>query len=337
MPGRSFNALACKVVGSWLLQKTGNNVVYSLMPGHVSLLALAMLVIASLPLSAGTSNRQALTTTHLRVCADPNNLPFSNKAEEGLENKIVNLLAAELGREVRYTWFPQSTGFVRNTLRLRQCDLISGITTTSEKVQNTNPYYHSAYSVVHRRSLGEPIARLSDERLKTLRIGVVAGTPPADVLAMNHLMGNVKPYHLLADTRRNAPARNAVEDVASGETDVAVIWGPIAGYFASILDTDMVVTPLLHEDSRVRMNYRLSMAVRYNETDWKHTVNDALAAIQPHIEAILREYHVPLLNDRGEWIQPREDKPVDGSSSGSLSHDESAAGATKPGEPVSKP
>ncbi len=251
---------------------------------------------------AAGSNRQALTTAHLRVCADPNNLPFSNQAEEGLENRIIDLLAKELGKEVRYTWFPQSVGFVRNTLRLRQCDLISGITTTSEKVQNTNPYYHSAYSIVQRESLQPPIETLSDERLRSLKLGVVAGTPPADILATNGLLGNLKPYHLVADTRRDSPARDAVMDVAAGEVDVAFVWGPIAGYFSQQVDEPLLITPLLAEDSRVRMNYRVSMAVRFNETDWKHSVNDALAAIQPQIDEILHEYGVPLLNDRGEWL-----------------------------------
>jgi len=251
---------------------------------------------------AAGANRQALTTAHLRVCADPSNLPFSNDAGEGLENRIIALLAEELGKEVRYTWFPQSVGFVRNTLRLRQCDLISGITTTSEKVQNTNPYYHSAYTVVHRNTINPPIESMSDERLKSLKLGVVAGTPPADILATSGLLDNLRPYHLVADTRRNTPAHNAVLDVASGETDVAFVWGPIAGYFGKMQDPALVVTPLLKEDNRVRMNYRVSMAVRFNETDWKHTVNAALRNIQPQIDEILHEYGVPLLNDRGEWI-----------------------------------
>ncbi len=255
---------------------------------------------------AATAGRQALTTSHLRVCADPSNLPFSNEAGEGFENRIVQLIGKELGKEVRYTWFPQSTGFVRNTLKLRQCDLISGIATTSETVQNTNPYYHSAYSIVYRQSLGEPLTSISDPRLKSLRLGIVAGTPPADVLAAKGLMGNIKPYHLLADTRHYAPARQAVLDVASGETDVAFVWGPIAGYYAKQSDVPLVVTPLLSEDRRIRMNYRVSMAVRYNETDWKHTINEVLAKLQPQIDEILMEYGVPLLNDRGEL---RNSKP----------------------------
>ena len=268
----------------------------------LALISVSILVLLASSAQAAGSNRQALTTAHLRVCADPNNMPFSNKAEEGLENRIIDILANELGKEVRYTWFPQSVGFVRNTLRLRQCDLISGITTTSEKVQNTNPYYHSAYSIVQRSSMQPPIENMSDKRLQTLKLGVVAGTPPADILAAKGLLGNLKPYHLVADTRRSSPARDAVMDVASGEVDVAFVWGPIAGYFAQQTDESLVITPLLSEDGRVRMNYRVSMAVRFNETDWKHSVNDALAAIQPQIGEVLEEYGVPLLNDRGEWL-----------------------------------
>ena len=249
---------------------------------------------------AATAGRQALTTSHLRVCADPNNLPFSNEAGEGFENRIVQLIGKELGKEVRYTWYPQSTGFVRNTLKLRQCDLISGIATTSETVQNTNSYYHSAYSMVYRQSLGEPLTSFSDPRLKTLRLGIIAGTPPVDVLAVQGLLSNIKSYHLLADTRRHTPAKQAVLDVASGETDVAFIWGPIAGYYAKQSDEPLTVTPLLNENRRIRMNHRVSMAVRHNETDWKHTINAALARLQPQIDEILMEYGVPLLNDRGE-------------------------------------
>ncbi|WP_157735660.1 substrate-binding domain-containing protein [Granulosicoccus antarcticus] len=266
----------------------------------VVLLSVVVLATAASLTQAASTGRQALTTSHLRVCADPSNLPFSNKAGEGFENRIVELIGKELGREVLYTWFPQTTGFIRNTLKLRQCDLVSGITTTSETVQNTNPYYHSAYSIVYRKSLGEPLVTITDPRLKSLRLGIVAGTPPGDILAGQGLMGNIKPYHLLADTRRNAPARQAVLDVASGETDVAFIWGPIAGYFASQSEEPLVVTPLLNEDRRVRMNYRVSMAVRYNETDWKHEINEVLAKLQPQIDEILKEYGVPLLNDLGE-------------------------------------
>lgn len=260
------------------------------------------LIMPSAAKSAEGTGRQALTTSFLRVCADPENLPFSNKASEGFENRIIDLVAEKLELEVRYTWFPQSIGFVRNTLRLRECDLISGITTTSEKVQNTNPYYHSVYTMVYRKDSGLDATTMSDPRLKALKLGVVAGTPPASIIAQLGLLGNIKPYQLVTDTRRYKPARQAILDVGSGETDVAFIWGPIAAYYANEAAKDLVLIPLVNEDRKIRLSFRVSMAVRYNETEWKHTVNSVLKELQPEINEILHGYGIPLLNDRGAVI-----------------------------------
>ena len=250
---------------------------------------------------AAATGRQALATNRLRVCADPANLPYSNRALEGFENRVAELVAEELGLEASYTWYPQTTGFVRNTLRLRACDLVSGITTTSETVQNTNPYYHSVYTLVYREDSGLEAARMADlVDADAPRLGVVAGTPPADVLARLGLLGRVVPYQLVADTRVERPAVQALADVASGATDVAFVWGPIAGWYATANpETGLVVVPLVEEDPDVRMSYRVSMAVRYNETEWKRTVNRALAARAEEIEAVLVEYGVPLLDERG--------------------------------------
>ncbi|OED38119.1 hypothetical protein AB833_20760 [Chromatiales bacterium (ex Bugula neritina AB1)] len=252
--------------------------------------------------AAGFSGRQALTTSVLKVCADPGNLPFSNDKLEGFENRIVSLLAERMQLEVRYTWFPQTVGFVRNTLRLRECDLISGITTTSERVQNTNPYYRSVYTMVYRKDSGITASSMDDPALKTLKLGVVAGTPPATVIARLGLLGHVKPYHLVADTRRYSPARQAIADVGSGVTDVAFIWGPIAAHFAGLSEEELTLVPLVNEDKSVRLDFRVSMAVRYNETDWKHQVNAVLKELQPQINSILHEFSVPLLSDRGQLI-----------------------------------
>ena len=254
--------------------------------------------------AAQGSGRQALTTSILRVCADPENLPYSNRALQGFENRIIELVAEKLGLEVRYTWFPQSIGFVRNTLRVRDCDLISGITTTSEKVQNTNPYYHSVYTMVYRKDSAIDATTMSDPQLRGLRLGVVAGTPPVDVIARLGLLGNIRPYHLVADTRRRKPARQAILDVANGVTDVAFIWGPIAAYYAREAEQELVLVPLVNETQKARLNFRVSMAVRYNETDWKHEINRVLRELQPDIDAILHEYGVPLLNARGELMTP---------------------------------
>ncbi len=249
--------------------------------------------------AAEGSGRQALATTILRVCADPDNLPFSNRAREGFENQIIDLVGAKLGLKIRYTWFPQSIGFVRNTLRLRECDLISGITTTSELVQNTNPYYHSVYTMVYRKDSGLKATNMSDPQIRGLKLGVVAGTPPASIVAQLGLLGNIKPYQLVADTRRHKPARQAILDVGGGETDVAFIWGPIAAYYAREAASELVLVPLINEDRRVRLDFRVSMAIRHNESDWKHRINSTLKELQPEINHILRKYGIPLLNDRG--------------------------------------
>lgn len=295
---------------AWLLagpRKFRNNPVSNNWQEPSKYLALLALLGGGL-LAAGVdaatgSNRQALATTVLRVCADPANLPYSNRAGEGFENRIVDLIAEELGLKVHYTWYPQSTGFVRNTLRLRQCDLIAGITTTSEKVQNTNPYYHSVYSMVYRKDSGLNASSMSDPTLKNLKLGVVAGTPPATAIAQLGLLGNVRPYHLITDTRRYKPAQQAIIDVDSGKTDVAFVWGPIAAYYTSQAKNELVLVPLTREDSNIRLNFRVSMAVRYNETDWKHTINAVLKSLEEDITKVLREYRVPLLDERGELIE----------------------------------
>jgi quinoprotein dehydrogenase-associated probable ABC transporter substrate-binding protein len=246
--------------------------------------------------------REARETEALRVCADPNNLPFSNQAEQGFENRIVRLLADELKRPLTYFWFPQTAGFVRNTLLARRCDLIPGIAAAQETVQSTNPYYRSVYAMVHRAGGIAPTG-LADPRLKTLQLGVIAGTPPASALAHYGLLGRVRPYHLMVDTRHDAPARQAIEDVASGETDVAMIWGPIAGYFAPRQKVALKVAPLLDAGAAVvRLDFRIAMGVRHNEPEWKHELNDALQRLQPRIDAMLREYGVPLLDESGRLI-----------------------------------
>ena len=178
----------------------------------------------------GATDHEARAGHYLTVCGDPNNLPFSNEQLEGFENKIAQLIAAELGRPLHYRWWPQTVGFVRNTLQTRLCDLIMGISTVNDLVQNTNPYYRSVYTLVYRTDAGITIRSLQDPAVKGLRIGVVAGTPPVSLLTRYDLLGQTRSYERAVDTRLYAPARDAVADVARGELDLAVIWGPIAGY-----------------------------------------------------------------------------------------------------------
>ena len=268
----------------------------------------AMLASVSFPaFDGGTAHakqpsREARTKKILRVCADANSLPFSNKKEEGFENKIARLIAEELKQPIRYNWWPQTIGFVRNTLRLRRCDLIVGIGTGNELVQNTNPYYRSIYTMVYRQDSGLKATSLSDPALKSLRFGVIAGTPPATLLAKYGLIGQARPYHLTVDTRFFSPTRQAIEDVAAGKIDIALIWGPTAGYFAKRQKAALVVVPLLNEQTGVRLDFRVSMAVRANENDWKRQLNRILKRLKPKIDRILKDYGVPLLDRQRRLI-----------------------------------
>jgi quinoprotein dehydrogenase-associated probable ABC transporter substrate-binding protein len=239
----------------------------------------------------------------LRVCADPHNLPFSNEAGEGFENRIAELLAQDLGVEVVYTWYPQSVGFVRNTLGAHLCDVVMGITTTSELLQNTNPYYRSSYALVQRADAKTKATSLGDPQLADLRIGAVARTPPVDLLAQRGLLKNVRPYHLIVDTRYESPGRQMVEDVAAGAIDVGVLWGPIAGYWAKQQAVPIEVVPITGEKVAAHLDFRITMGLRRNEPEWKQVLNDFIAAHKTEIQALLLDYGVPLLDEQGQPIK----------------------------------
>lgn len=269
------------------------------------LVSLAALV-AALGAASGEGRAQTgevVDRTTLRVCADPNNLPFSNKAGEGFENKIADLIAAELGVPVRYTWYPQATGFIRQTLRARKCDLVIGIPTANEMLQNTNPYYRSSYVMVYRSGSGITATTVGDPQLKSLRFGVVAGTPPASLLARYGLMDRVRPYQLTVDTRVDSPGREMIRHLAAGEIDVALLWGPIAGYYAKAHNPAFTIVPLRNVPGSPRLQFRFSMGLRFNEPDWKHRLNQLIKNKQAEIKTLLLEYGVPLLDDAGEPIR----------------------------------
>jgi len=254
--------------------------------------------------AAQAATMEAVDRSALRVCADPANLPFSNQAGEGFENQIAELLAKELKVPVKYTWFPQSTGFMRNTIQARRCDLVMGISLGFELIQNTNPYYHSAYALIYREDSGISVLSLHDPALKSLRLGVVAGTPPATLFAKYGLLGKTRPYQLFADTRFHKPGKRMVDDIAAGEIDLGVLWGPIAGYYASQHNPKIKVMPLANEPGETKMDYRITMGVRFNEPEWKREINAIIQKKQPEIDAILTRFGVPLLDNQGNPIKP---------------------------------
>ena len=267
--------------------------------------ALALLLTAPWPRTSLAQTTDLVDRSALRVCADPANLPFSDQAGDGFENELAELLGEKLAIPVHYTWFPQATGFIRNTLRARKCDLVMGYAQGHELVQNTNHYYRSAYVLLY---LAESdlagVESLDDARLKDRRIGVIAGTPPATVMALKGLIGKAKPYHLVVDRRHASPGEAMVSDIASGEIDAGVLWGPIGGYYAKQNGAALTVVPLVKETVGPRMIYRITMGIRPREPDWKHQLNELIAAHQDAINRILLDYGVPLLDEQDKLISP---------------------------------
>lgn len=239
----------------------------------------------------------------LRVCADPASLPYSNQAGEGFENKLAEMLAKKLDKPLAYTWYPQSPGFVRNTLRARKCDVIMGMPQGGDLVTTTNAYYRTAYAMAFKPGTGlDGIETLGDPRLKAKKIGIVAGTPPATNLAVNGLIGNAKSYTLVVDTRVENSPKAMMNDLDSGEIDVAVLWGPFAGYYAKQGKTPVTVVPLVKETAGPKEVYRIGMGIRGADAEWKRTLNKLTAELQPEINDLLRSYGMPMLDENEKPI-----------------------------------
>jgi quinoprotein dehydrogenase-associated probable ABC transporter substrate-binding protein len=253
--------------------------------------------------SAGGGGLELVDPNVFRVCADPNNLPFSNEKGEGFENKLAEMFAAKLGKKVGYTFFPQATGFVRMTLNSHRCDVIMGYPQGDEMVQNTNPYYQTAYALVTKSgSPLEGVEALGDPRLADKRIGIVAGTPPATYLVAHGLMARAKPYPLMIDTRVDSSAVAMMKDITSGEIDAGVLWGPMAGYYAARADPPMHVQLLLKDLGGPHLVYRITMGVRPSDQNWKRELNKLIAENQPAINKLLLDFGVPIIDNNGHPI-----------------------------------
>jgi quinoprotein dehydrogenase-associated probable ABC transporter substrate-binding protein len=239
-----------------------------------------------------------------RACADPADLPFSNEAREGFENKIADLFAKKLGKGLAYTFYPNATGFIRNTLNAQRCDVVLGIALGDDLVQPTNPYYRTAYVAAYAKD-GKfaGLDSLSDPRLKSARIGVIAGTPPVTYLAVNALLGRITSYPLVVDTRYDSPNAKMMDDLDKGEIDVALMWGPLAGFYARKAHTAMATEPLLKEKDGPPLVYRIAMGVRHSDQNWKRDLNKLILQNRAEIDAILTSYGVPLIDENGKPVQ----------------------------------
>jgi mxaJ protein len=268
-------------------------------------------LLSVLPAPAGCSHApapsakpRAADTHALRVCADPNNLPFSNDRLEGFENRIASLVARDLGASVRYTWWAQRRGFIRNTLKAAACDVVIGIPASVDMVLTTRPYYRSTYVFVMRAGRNAGIESFDDPALRRLRIGVqligddYSNAPPAHALARRHIVSNVVGYTVYGDYSQPNPPARIVEAVARGEIDVAVAWGPLAGYFARRQRVPLTLRPVSPQIDLPSLPFvfDIAMGVRRGDTTRKAVLDGILERRRREIDGILAEYHVPRLD-----------------------------------------
>jgi quinoprotein dehydrogenase-associated probable ABC transporter substrate-binding protein len=249
----------------------------------------------------------------LKVCEDPNNLPFSNEKGEGFENKISELFAQKLGSKLEYHFFPQRLGFIRNTLRFKlpgqdyRCDLVPGVPAGYDQVDPTKPYYRSTYVLVYAdgRKLsnirsGQEFLALSREKLQSLRIGIYDRSPASEWMRKHDLLEQAVPYRIM-NADPDYYAGSIIErDLAQGKIDAAIVWGPIGGYFSQrVKEPKLTVVPLQSEPG-VKFDYAIAMGVRRGEPEWKATVERLIGENQTQINAILKDYGIPLVDEQGK-------------------------------------
>ena len=271
------------------------------MTGKTALL-LVLLAALALALAAGAAPPERV----LRVCADPNNQPFSNDRLEGFENRLADLVARDLGARVEYTWWAQRRGFVRNTLNAGECDVLMGVPTSFELALTTRPYYRSTYVFVTRRDRGPAVRSFDDPVLRRVRVAVQmigddgVNAPPAHALARRGIVDNVAGYSVLGDYREESPPSRIVEAVARGEVDVAVVWGPLAGYFAPRQAAPLTLAPVSPEIDLpfLPFVFDISMAVRHGDDELKEELDRVLERRRREIDALLDRYGVPRAGGR---------------------------------------
>ena len=237
-----------------------------------------------------------------RVCAPKDNLPYSNEKGEGFENKIAELIAKDIGKKLQYMFWYDRQGFYRNTLSAHRCDVIIGTGSDVDMTLNSKPYYRSGYVFVYKKSSGYDIKDYDSPDLHKAKIGVIGESPPTRPLADKGLLGNSRPYRIQRDL--NLPPSFMIDDLVKGDIDVAIVWGPIGGYFAKQANADLVVVPA-PEYSQVSVHgkeyWNISVGVRRKDKDRIAMINDVLERRKADIDKILDDYgipHVPVVNDK---------------------------------------
>jgi len=259
--------------------------------------------VAILAVGLALSSCNLVPQRTLTACADPNNLPFSNRAGQGFENRLASMIASDLHAKLDYVWWAQRRGYVRNTLNEAKCDFWPGIASNVEMVATTRPYYRSTYMFVSRHDANLKGLTLDDPRLKRLKIGVqmvgndASNTPPAHALAERGVIGNVRGYMIYGDYRRPNPPVAVVEAVERGDVDVALVWGPLAGFFAAKSPVPLRLEPVTpwFADQQWPMQFDVSVGVRKDDQKLLKAIDRVLARRKIDIGRLLAAYRVPVV------------------------------------------
>lgn len=268
---------------------------------HPAALA-ASLAFAAVCVLGASHSAWAEDANVLRVCADPNNLPFSNEAKAGFENKLADLVADELRQSVSYTWHAQRRGFIRETLKAKACDVVMGVPKQYDLVETTIPYYRSSYVFVTRADRHLDIQSIKDARLRTLKVAVQligddgANTPPAHALAAQGITDNVSGFPVYGDYRKPNPPSDILAAVERGDVDIAAVWGPLAGYFAKLSGGTLTIRPMTDTETFAPLIFQfdIAMGVRKGDDALRATLNRIITEKRPQIVALLQSYGIPL-------------------------------------------
>ncbi|MGB1800718.1 MAG: quinoprotein dehydrogenase-associated putative ABC transporter substrate-binding protein [Gammaproteobacteria bacterium] len=273
-----------------------------------------LLLLFILSQSAFAEDAEMPDKKYLKVCADPYMLPMSNHKEEGYENKIAELLAEKLGLKLKYEFFPQRMGFIRNTLRAEsedtpgyKCDLVINVPSNFELAATTEPYYTTTYVLVYAKGRkldavteAEMLTKVVEENNIKVKIGVTDRGPAQLWVFYQNLMGYMVPYQGHPGNVKVDPGHVLVKDIVDGKIDAAVVWGPTAGYYAKKYKdkAELMLLPVkddVKKNREMRFAFSNSMAVRYGEKAWKEKINKIIKENQTEIEKILIDYGVPLV------------------------------------------
>jgi mxaJ protein len=278
--------------------------------------ASGLMAAAALAAVPGVFGQEAapVVARKLRVCADPNNLPFSNERQEGFENRIASLIAKDMGRDVEYFWFPQREKFFRQTLDRGACDVVMGVPTGLDEAATTRPYYRSTYVILSRKASHLDIKSLDDPRLRKLRIGVqILGDekdslPPVHALIRRGIVKNLVEFSIFGNLTEKDPPADVIRALGKGKVDVAIVRGPLGGYFSRESPVPLEVTPLADDakDPDLPFHFDIAIGVRANDKALRNVLDEELARRRTEIEDILRSYGIPQITLPAETAQAGE-------------------------------